>query len=149
MEDRIRQILNEQSMMRGQGYETHMGALKGVATRRRRVMRELGGDAANKKAARRSPWINFLKHVTKEYGIPYNEAMVDPKIREMYHSQGGALVGGSPIGGATNCWSKFRHDAKPLPKKKRSVKKEYEKYLESGVCVPKKSTYMKYVKKRR
>ena len=82
MQDRIRQILQAQMPMRGQG-------MLGM------------GNAANKRAAKRSPWIKFLKEVEMKRGIPYNEAMVDPMIRREYHEMygSGISIGSAPIKG--------------------------------------------------
>jgi hypothetical protein len=148
MEDRIREILKQQMAMQGQGgYGTHMGAIKASRTRKRRIMNELGGigpSKRSKRAAARSPWINFLKEIEMNYGIPYNEAMIDPKIRQMYHEQYGS---GTLVGGKSNCWTKFRHDYAPLPKSKVKVRSAYKKFLEKGLCIPNTSKYQNYIDK--
>jgi len=110
MQDRIREILQEQIAMKG-GYGTHVGAVKAAKTRKREIMEELGmGDMANRRAARRSPWISFLKDVEQNMGIPYNEAMVDPEIRHLYYESGaGTMVGGkgTAAGARKNPWDQF------------------------------------------
>lgn len=145
MQDRIRDILQQQINMRGGGYGTHMGAVEAAATRKRRVEKELGmGDVANRKAAARSPWINFLKGVEAEYGIPYNEAMVDPGIRELYHeSVGSGLLNKSQRskaakkGAKKNCWIKYEKDTGS------KSSSGYKKFLKAKKCIPVKSKYVK------
>lgn len=116
MQDRLRQILEEQLPYIGQGYGTRQGA----RTRQREIEEEFGGrgpSKASKVAAKRNPWILFLKYLRDHCNIPYNEAMVDPYIREVYEKNygaygSGALVGGEDddmMGGVATCWTKFRH----------------------------------------
>ena len=156
MQNRIRQILEEQIMERGDsryhydgGYGTSAGAVKAAATRKRDIMKRLGGDAANKRAAVRSPWISYLKQVERDTGIPYNEAMVDPEIREMYHSGMGAYSGGKSRkrisagkkAAKKNCWIKYEKNSG------HKSSAGYKKYLKADKCVPNKSKYLSARKK--
>jgi hypothetical protein len=82
MQSRIREILEKQIKMRG-GLSKRFRAKKGA---------KCGGQKKNG-----SEWINYLKMVEKDYGIPYNEAMRDPGVRKAYYSEykgSGKLVGG-------------------------------------------------------
>src|SRR6185503_20967630 len=124
MEERIRQILQEQMSMKGQG------------------------DMANRRAAGRNPWINYLKDLEMDTGIPYNELMVDPSVKEEYDilKGSGALVGG--IG--PTCWTKFRHlnaGKKFLKKDNPNMDRHYKNYLKKTGCVNGKISRKKTVAK--
>lgn len=143
MQDRLRQILEEQMPYIGQGYGTRQGA----RTRKREIEEEFGGRGPSKKskvAAKKNPWILFLKYLRDNCNIPYNEAMVDPYIREVYEKNygaygSGALVGGEDdmMGGVETCWNKFRHKNAGkvfLEQGNRNMKKHYANYLKKTGC---------------
>lgn len=117
MQARLRQILEQQHQMLGSGYED-VELIDDVYGR---------GDVANKRAAGRSPWISFLKKMVVQTGMPYNEVMRNPKIRQMYHSGSGATVGGSNIVGS----GIFKHNKKAntgLARYQKIYKKVKEMY---------------------
>lgn len=43
-----------------------------------------GPSAKSKAAAKRNPWVQYLKSHAKKHGITYGEAMADPSIRKSY-----------------------------------------------------------------
>ncbi len=111
MQDRLRHILEEQMPYIGQG------------------------DMANRRAAGRNPWIGYLKSLEASSGIPYNELMRDPGVRQEYDSLKGS---GALVGGTYNCWDKFRQvnaGKKILKKDAKGTKSAYTKYLKSSGCV--------------
>jgi hypothetical protein len=96
MQDRIRQILEEQIAMRGDSRSHYGGAFVGG----------IGPSKKSKAAAKNNPWINYLKCAKEKTGIPYKELMINPNIKELYHgnseylnSGSGDLMGGAPLEG--------------------------------------------------
>lgn len=88
MQDRLRQIIEEQMPYIGQG-----ALVGGARTHAQRA-----------KTAECNPWINFLKYISDHCQIPYTVAMRDPRIREIYQENysgpicgTGELIGGAPI----------------------------------------------------
>lgn len=87
MQDRIREILQEQIAMKG-GKECRKG----------------------------NRWIMFLQEMEKKLGIPYAEAMVDPQVKKLYREvygpikkNGGLTVGGygTKKGAKKNEWDRY------------------------------------------
>jgi hypothetical protein len=114
MQERIREILQQQMPMRGQGLT-------------------YGGERGPNK------WVQYLKCLEKKTKIPYNELMVNPQVKKDYHATGGAIVGGAPKKGkyyknvADSILARFGKEAKakymadregvPGRKRKATVKK--------------------------
>ncbi len=79
MQDRIRQILESQIAMRGDSRAHYGSAFVGGAP--------VGGTGPSKKskaAARRNPWISYLKYLDKHCNIPYNVGMADEDVKKYY-----------------------------------------------------------------
>ena len=115
MEDRIRQILEEQMMMRGQGPS----------------YRSYGGNENNKEAAKHNPWLIFLKKAAKDY-----EKIYGKKPRKSSGSK-------KTTKRKENCWDKFRHDigVGKLGSNKKRISRKYQTYLDEGKCRPIRSKY--------
>lgn len=58
------------------GYTEYTGS----GARRRR-----GGTSGNIRAARKSPWITFVKKYAKQHKMTYGEALSNPKTSAAYH----------------------------------------------------------------
>lgn len=55
------------------------GGVRKVKKKPKKLMK--GGDAKNKMAAQKNPWIKFLKSYSKKIGYEYNEVLKDPRLR--------------------------------------------------------------------
>lgn len=75
----------------------------GVGKRRKAGVLVQGGNRKNKAAAKRSPWINYVKAYSEEHGISYKEALQEagPSYRKMKsRAAAGEDIGGYiPVAG--------------------------------------------------
>jgi hypothetical protein len=123
MEERIRSILEQQMMMKGQ---------RGM------------GYSAN-------PWISYLKELEHKTRIPYNELMLDPEVRKLYRmeNRGGVAKKKKPVARKkTNCWSKYLGLKGLSAKEAKKNEKDYIKYIKSGKCTPANSMFLNGTKRK-
>jgi hypothetical protein len=134
MQDRLRQILEEQMPYIGQG-----ALVGGKETHKKRV-----------EAAACNPWINFLQHISENCNIPYGDAMRDDRIKKLYKQEyngpicrNGKLMGGEEdyddmMGGVgPTCWTKFRKANAGkifLEKGNKNMDRHYQNYLKKTGC---------------
>ena len=85
MENRIRQILEDQIYSRGYGGASVGGARKKAIRKKKAPMKDPREKNANRvQAALGSPWVKYLKCLATKTGVPYNELMMNQKVKNDY-----------------------------------------------------------------